>query len=108
LSDFRDARVKRQVLCWCALGQWTANRLEDFGIELPPAAGKVETLAHDLTEGIVTVDFRLSPRRDVAAAKAFFRKATKSQERCPRSITLDGYAASHRAACKLKPMARCP
>src|SRR5467141_2950696 len=44
-----------------------------------------------------TVDFRLSPRRDVAAAKAFFRKAIKSQQRCPRTITLDGYAASHRA-----------
>ena len=27
-----------------------------------------------------TVDFRLSTRRDVAAAKAFFRKAVKSQE----------------------------
>src|SRR6266404_4862652 len=35
-----------------------------------------------------TVDFRLSARRDVAAAKAFFRKAVKSQQRCPRTITL--------------------
>jgi transposase-like protein len=34
-----------------------------------------------------TVDFRLSARRDVAAAKAFFRKAIKSQQRCPRTIT---------------------
>jgi transposase-like protein len=42
-----------------------------------------------------TVDFRPSPRRDVAAAKVFFRKAIKSQQRCPRAITLDGYAASH-------------
>jgi hypothetical protein len=49
-----------------------------------------------------TVDFRLSPRRDVAAAKAFFRKAMKSQQRCPRTITLDGYAASHRAVRELK------
>ena len=49
-----------------------------------------------------TVDFRLSPRRDVAAAKAFFRKAIKSQQRCPRTITLDGYAASHRAVRELK------
>src|ERR1700681_4274795 len=49
-----------------------------------------------------TVDFRLSPRRDVAAAKAFFRKAIKSQQRCPRAITLDGYAASHRAVRELK------
>ena len=33
-----------------------------------------------------TVDFRLSPRRDVVAAKAFFRKAIKCQQRCPRTI----------------------
>src|SRR4029077_13864395 len=49
-----------------------------------------------------TVDFRLSPRRDVAAAKAFFRKAIKCQKRCPQTITLDGYAASHRAMRELK------
>jgi transposase-like protein len=45
-----------------------------------------------------TVDFRLSPARDVAAAKAFFRKALRTQGRPPVTITLDGYAASHRAA----------
>ena len=44
-----------------------------------------------------TVDFRLSPKRDVAAAKAFFRKALRTQGRAPLRITLDGYAASHRA-----------
>ena len=44
-----------------------------------------------------TVDFRLSTRRNVAAAKAFFRKAVKSQGSTPTTITLDGYAASHRA-----------
>ena len=38
----------------------------------------------------------------MAAAKAFFRKAIKSQQRCPRTITLDGYAASHRAVRELK------
>ena len=48
-----------------------------------------------------TVDFRLSPRRDVAAAKSFFRKALKTQGRPPRVITLDGYAASHRAVREL-------
>lgn len=41
-----------------------------------------------------TVDFRLSPRRNVAAAKAFFRKAVRSQGRPPETITLEGYAAS--------------
>jgi transposase-like protein len=44
-----------------------------------------------------TVDFRLSPKRDVAAAKAFFRKALRTEGRAPINITLDGYAASHRA-----------
>ena len=39
-----------------------------------------------------TVDFLLSKRRDVAAAKRFFSHATK-QHGAPRVITLDGYAA---------------
>src|ERR1700735_1119807 len=47
-------------------------------------------------------DFRLSAKRDVAAAKAFFRKAIKGQHDAPRTITLDGYAASHRAVRELK------
>jgi len=42
------------------------------------------------------VDFRLSAHRDVKAAKASFRKALETQGRAPMSITLDGYAASHR------------
>ncbi len=49
-----------------------------------------------------TVDFRLSARRDVAAAKAFFKKASKSQGHPPQTITLDGYAASHRAVREMK------
>src|SRR6202030_4786937 len=48
-----------------------------------------------------TVDLLLSRRRDMAAAKRFFSKATK-QHGAPRVITLDGYAASHRAVAKLK------
>ena len=43
-----------------------------------------------------TVDFRLSGRRDVAA-KVFFHKAIKREGSAPRTITLDGYAASHAA-----------
>ena len=49
-----------------------------------------------------TVDFRLSTRRDVVAAKAFFRKAIKSHGLLPRTITLDGYSASHRAVREMK------
>ena len=48
-----------------------------------------------------TVDFLLSKRPDVAAAKRFFSRAAK-QHGAPRVITLDGYAASHRAVDKLK------
>src|SRR5260370_6309712 len=43
-----------------------------------------------------TVDFRLSAKRDVAAAKAFFRIAIKGQQRCPRTYTPTGHPQSHR------------
>lgn len=49
-----------------------------------------------------TIDFRLSARRDVAAAKAFLVKAIRTQGRAPATITLDGYAASHRAVREMK------
>src|SRR6204780_1461098 len=45
-----------------------------------------------------TVDFLLRAKRDVAAAKAFFRRGFASRRRLPHKITLDGYQASHRAA----------
>jgi transposase-like protein len=47
------------------------------------------------------IDFRLSPKHDVAAAKAFFRKAFTTQGCMPRTITLDGYQASRRAVREL-------
>ena len=55
-----------------------------------------------------TIDFRLSPRRNVVSAKAFFRKAVRSQRRSPETITLDGYAASHRAVRELQEQGRLP
>src|SRR3712207_2167327 len=43
-----------------------------------------------------TVESHLSRTRDVAAAKAFFRKALKHHGQ-PRTITLDGFEPSHSA-----------
>ena len=48
-----------------------------------------------------TVDFLLSERRDVSAAKRFFSRAIRHHG-TPRVITVDGYAASHRAIRELK------
>jgi len=39
----------------------------------------------------------LSRKRTVRAAKAYLRKATRAHTRRPHTVTLDGYAASHRA-----------
>ncbi|MEO7653494.1 MAG: DDE-type integrase/transposase/recombinase, partial [Bryobacteraceae bacterium] len=54
-----------------------------------------------------TVDFYLSRHRDVNAAKAFLRKAMEGQ-RVPAKITLDAYAASHRAVAQLKDSGKLP
>ena len=43
----------------------------------------------------------MSRQRDINAAKAFLRKARNGQ-RVPTKVTLDAYAASHRAVADLK------
>jgi hypothetical protein len=49
------------------------------------------------------VDFRLNAALGVAAAKVFFHKAIKGcQASGPRTVTLDGYATSHRAVREMK------
>ena len=54
-----------------------------------------------------TVDFHLSRRRDRKAAKTFLRKAMRNQG-VPTKITLDAYAASHRAIAELKESGELP
>ena len=54
-----------------------------------------------------TIDFLLSKRRDMDAAQRFFSGATR-QHGAPRVISLDGYAASHRAVAKLKTAGKLP
>ena len=54
-----------------------------------------------------TVNFLLSERRDIAAAKRFFRNTIKNNG-IPRVVTLDAYAASHRAIAELKSVGTVP
>jgi transposase-like protein len=54
-----------------------------------------------------TIDFLLSEHRDVEAAKRFFTQAI-NKHRVPEKITLDGYAATHRAVGELKESASLP
>jgi transposase-like protein len=54
-----------------------------------------------------TVDFLLSERRDIAAAKRLFTQVTEKHT-APEKITLDGYAATHTAVRELKESATLP
>jgi transposase-like protein len=49
----------------------------------------------------LTVDFLLSERRDIATAKRFSSRAIR-RHGAPKSITLDGYRATHTAIAELK------
>jgi len=54
-----------------------------------------------------TVNFFLSRNRDGTAAKTFLRHAMKNR-RTPSKITLDAYAASHRAVREMKETGELP
>src|ERR1700731_68359 len=54
-----------------------------------------------------TFDYYLSRNRDVNAATAFLRKAMQGQ-RVPAKITLNAYAASHRAVAELRAQGELP
>lgn len=57
-----------------------------------------------MAQGLQSMDEPFKGRhfeREMKAAKAFFRKALKTQGRPSVSITLDGYAASHCAVREL-------
>ena len=84
--------------CWgnrfaCRVG--TSWRVDETYVKIK---GKWTYLYRAVDKQGKKVDFLLRAKRDVAAAKAFFRRAFKSQGRLPQKITLDGYQASHRAA----------
>jgi transposase-like protein len=83
--------------CWARYGRQSGRswRVDETYVKV---RGRWTYLYRAVDRDGETVDFRLIPTRDVAAAKAFFRKALRTQGRPPGTITLDGYAASHRAA----------
>ena len=80
----------------CAGGSW---RVDETYLKV---RGAWVYLYRAVDKASQTVDFRLSRRRDVAAAKALFKKALRHQGRPPHTITLDGYAASHRAVREMR------
>ena len=84
---------------WAILGAWTrrTSRSKANGCTCTgPSIDKAEQWISSS-----------SKRRDMAAAQRFFSRATR-QHGAPRVITLDGYAASHRAVAKLKEVGTLP
>ena len=81
-------------MCRCVGGSW---RCDETYIKVK---GEWVYLYRAVEAG-KTVDFYLSRKRDVNAAKAFLRRAIKNTRK-PAKITLDAYAASHRAVREMK------
>jgi transposase-like protein len=97
VKRFTPEFVKRWNRFTMAVGQ--SSRVDETYVKI---RGKWAYLYRAVDRTGKTVDFRLSTRRDVAVCKAFFAKAMRSQRLAPESITLDGYAASHRAVREMK------
>jgi transposase-like protein len=72
-----------------------ANRFQRFS----NSGARFKLSLRDLVEMMAQRGLSLA---HTTTAKAFFRKAIKGQHDAPRTITLDGYAASHRAVRELK------
>ena len=82
-------------------GSW---RLDETYIRIK---GEWQYLYRAVDKNGQTVDFYLSRKRDTNAAKTFLCKAMKTGG-VPKKITLDAYAASHRAVAKLKEQGELP
>jgi transposase-like protein len=84
------------------------NALEDSGIAFGESMRPISRYA---ANGSTSTEPWIKPgrpstsvsrTRDVAAAKAFFKKAIRYEGRPPHTITHDGYAASHRAVREMR------
>jgi transposase-like protein len=87
--------------CWNRFGR-TAGRSWRVDETYIKVRGHWSYLYRAVDKAGQTIDFRLSRTRDVAAAKAFFKKAIRHERRSLHTITLDGHAASHRAVREMR------
>jgi putative transposase len=97
--------LKRYTPEFVKRGSWLATtagqswRVDETYVKI---RGKWTYLYRTVDQAGNTIDFHLSAMRDVAAERAFFAKAIRSQGRAPETITIDGYAASHGAVREMK------